>query len=441
MNSFDTNSAPMTGGPSAGTSLGDTSTSAGLVSDARAGRENFDFGDDRAILNPPNWHGQESTQLYQGAITNNDPGSVDSTGHAWMQHGSELDQIASDLYAAITELGGAWIGTAAGAAQGALVGIANSSGIAGEAARAMGQRMVEQASAAAEVKKMPAPAEFNADQAMGALLAGGPAAMTADMKAQSDHARDVKAQQVAYFKAYTAAMSAVDGKTPSFGPESLGLKPSGGHTGAGGAGVGFAGMSGGGAAAAGPGLSAVNSQPGLSVSGGQVGAPGSQGAAAHAAPPAQGAAPAPAGGHDGPISLTGSAPISSTSTGPGMGASAGAAALGVGLGIAGARALAKGSRSGSKKQDETTASADQSAAAPGAGAPQPQAGLSQAAAAGAMPPAVPPMGGAPVGAAAGSAQEDEEHTHNSFLIEPDPDELFGAGEATAPPVIGMVDED
>ncbi|MGH3451933.1 MAG: hypothetical protein ACRDQW_14700, partial [Haloechinothrix sp.] len=169
-----------------GPSLGDSSAGEDIVDSARSGRDEFDFGDDRAIMDPPNWHSQESTQLYHGAITNNDPGSVDATGHAWMEHGRELEQVATDLYNAITELGAAWIGQAAGAAQGALVGIANSSGIAGEAARTMGKRMVEQSAAAAEVKKMPCPVEFNSDQAMSALLAGGPAAMTADMKAQSD---------------------------------------------------------------------------------------------------------------------------------------------------------------------------------------------------------------------------------------------------------------
>lgn len=437
-----------TGYPASGDQpLGDTSLSENLVADARSGRESFDFGDDRAILDPPNWNSQESTQLYQGAVTNNEPGAVDATGHSWMEHGTELDQVAEELYNAIAELGGVWVGQAAGAAQGALVGIANSSGIAGEAARTMGKRMVEQAAAAAEVKKMPTPVEFSPDQAMAALLAGGPAAMTADMKAQSDQAREVKAQQVAYYNAYTAAMAAVDSRTPSFGPESLGLKPAAGGGWASRSGVGGYAMPGGGSSVGG-GLSEAGPRTDLAASGAQVGAPGGAGSPAGAAAPAAGpghaaAAPAPAAhaGPQGPINLTGSAPISTTSSGggPGIGASAGAAALGLGLGVAGARALGKGSRSGARK-GETTAAADPNAAGapvPGAaGTPGPAA---QAAAA--MPPAAPPMAGAPVGGAAGAAHEDEEHTHNSFLIEPDPDELFGAGEATAPEVIGMVDED
>lgn len=437
MNSSEQDSYPA-GGSSSGAAFGDTSASAALVSDARSSRDDFDFGDDRAILNPPNWHSQESTQLYQGATTNNDPGSVDSTGQAWMDHGDELAQASGELYHAIAELGGAWVGQAAGAAQGALVGIAASSGIAGDAARTMGQRMVEQAAAAAEVKKMPAPVEFNADKAMAALLTGGPAAMTADLKAQSDAAKDVKAQQVAYFNAYTAAMAAVDSSTPSFGPESLGLKPVTGGAGASGPGMGGYAMPAAGAGDAGPGLSSARSSAGLAASGARTPAPGDSPLGAPAAAPGP-AAPSPGASEGGPRNLTDSAPISATPTGPGLGASAGAAVLGAGLGVAGARALAKGARSGSKRPGATTMSSDQTA---GAGAaPANVQGQGVAAQAAAVVPPATPVGGAPVGAGAGSVQEDEERTHTSFLIEPDPDELFGVGEATAPPVIGLVDED
>jgi hypothetical protein len=47
------------------------------------------------------------------------------------------------------------------------------------------------------------------------------------------------------------------------------------------------------------------------------------------------------------------------------------------------------------------------------------------------------MGGA--GIASGS-EEEEERKHASFLIEPDPDDIFGANEATPHPVIGAWDE-
>ncbi len=44
------------------------------------------------------------------------------------------------------------------------------------------------------------------------------------------------------------------------------------------------------------------------------------------------------------------------------------------------------------------------------------------------------MGGGMSGGARGG--EDEEHERASFLLEHDPDDLFGTDEITAPPVIG-----
>ncbi len=54
----------------------------------------------------------------------------------------------------------------------------------------------------------------------------------------------------------------------------------------------------------------------------------------------------------------------------------------------------------------------------------------------------PPAGtagaaGAPMGMGGARGGDDEkEHTHASFLIEPDPDATFGATESAAPPVLG-----
>lgn len=203
--------------------LGDNGETAALTERARNSAGGFDYGSDRVIANPPNWASQQSDQLYRGATQNNDPASAEATGQAWQAHGDELHQAANDLYNAISELGNAWIGEAAGAAQGSLVSIAYASKQAGDAAHTMASRLAQQASAAAEVKKMPAPKNFDPARQTAAMLAGGPAAMVADMKQQSDEADAVHAQQVQYFNTYTQAMSDVDSTTPSFGPESIGL--------------------------------------------------------------------------------------------------------------------------------------------------------------------------------------------------------------------------
>jgi hypothetical protein len=231
MSGMDNQNSSGGGAPSSVVALGDNSQSAAIVTQARNNAGGFNYGDDRAIGSPPNWAAKQSEELYRGATENNDPATAEATGRAWSTHGDELHQAATDLYNAVSELGNVWIGKGAASASGALVGIANSSRQAGDAAHTMSNRMAQQAAAAAEVKKMPAPKEFDPAKQTAAMLAGGPAAMVADMKQQADEANSVHQQQVQYFNAYTQAMSDVDDATPSFGPESLGL-PADGQIGA-----------------------------------------------------------------------------------------------------------------------------------------------------------------------------------------------------------------
>ncbi|MDQ0378743.1 hypothetical protein [Amycolatopsis thermophila] len=416
--------------------LGDNGESAALVQQARSSAGGFTYGGDRAIGSPPNWASQESTQLYLGATQNNDPATAESTGRQWKSHGDDLHQAADDLYNAISELGNAWIGQGAGSAQGALVAIANSSKQAGDAAHTMASRMAQQAAAAAEVKKMPAPKEFDPAKQTAAMLAGGPAAMVADMKQQADEARAVHAQQVQYFNAYTQAMSEVDSATPSFGPESLGL-PADGRLG------GTSAQSVGASAGAVPGgLGATGVGPIGAVAAGIPGA----GGAAFAGGGLPGGAPAPHGSPAAPApgAVSGAAqPAAAASSGGGGSAALGAAVgLGAaGLGAVGGKAvLGRGSKSGAKEKqaDGTAASSDQSQQAQG-GAQQQQAQQSLMNTGGTIGgTSAPPASGMGGGMGAGGAHgaEDEEHTRASFLVEADPDEAFGANVATAPPVIG-----
>ncbi|KDN20257.1 hypothetical protein [Amycolatopsis rifamycinica] len=435
--------------------LGDNSASQNIVDNARGSAGGFDMGSDRAIANPPNWNAQESQQLYAGAVNNNDPGTAEATGQVWAHHGAELKQASDHLYNAISELGNAWVGRGAAGAQGALVAIANSGSQASDAAHTMSDRLAKQAAAAAEVKKMPAPRDFDPKQAMAAALAGGPAAMIADQKAQADAANDVKAQQVAFFNAYTQAMKEVDNSTPSFGPESLGMQPTASHNS-----VSF---------------NAVNSVgstgpvDGLSGAGGAVFASGGSGFGGHGgAFGAQHAGVGPNGGHGGvsgavfgqDAATLGSDGAGGSVTGAGAGTGSGSVApggghsgggnplgkVGMGLGLGGvagglgalaSRALGAGSKSGAKSQNDTSLASAEGQGQSAASAQQPQQGLvSSAGTIGGQtpPPMSPGMGGmAPQGA---QGEQDEEHTHASFLIEADPDEAFGANQATPPPVIG-----
>jgi len=450
---------PSTGDPGSLVPLGDNSASQDIVANARGRSDGFDMGSDRAIANPPNWNAQDSQQLYDSATVNNKPETATATAHAWTHHGTELKQASDHLYNAISELGNAWVGQGAAGAQGALVGIANSGSQASEAAHTMSDRLARQATAAEKVRHMPEPKQYDPKQSMAAALAGGPAALIADQKAQSDAADDVKAQQVAMFNAYTQAMSEVDSSTPSFGPESLGMKPTGSHNSVSFNPVGSVGSAGPVQALPGGGADAIFASGGAGF-GGHGGALDAQ----HAGVGPNAAHGAAGFGHDAAVlgsDAPGGGPVAGagTATGAGHVAPGGAPSggnplgkIGMGLGIGGAagglgalasRALGKGNRSGSKAENETSlASADgQAQSAASAQAPQQGVVSSAGTIGGQTPPPMNPggMGGmAPQGA---QPEQEEEHTHASFLIEADPDEAFGANQATPPPVIGAWSED
>ncbi|MEV5720352.1 hypothetical protein AB0L41_41265 [Amycolatopsis mediterranei] len=446
--------------------LGDNSASQNIVENARGSAGGFDMGSDRAIANPPNWNAQESQQLYAGAVNNNDPGTAEATGQAWAHHGSELKQASDHLYNAIAELGNAWVGRGAAGAQGALVAIANSGSQASDAAHTMSDRLARQASAAAEVKKMPAPKDYDPNQAMAAALAGGPAALIADQKAQSDAANDVKAQQVAFFNAYTQAMSEVDNSTPSFGPESLDMKPTASHNSVSFNAVNNVGSSGSvdalpgagnaifasGAAGFGGHGGAFGAQHAgvVGPNGGHGGVPGAgtaagfgQDAAALGSDGAGGSVAAGAGTTTGAGHVTsgagqpgGSNPLGKIGMGLGLGGAAG------GLGALASRALGAGSKSGAKKsENDTTLASAQGQSAASAQAPQQGVVSSAGTIGGQTPPPMNPAGMGGMAPQSAQGEQDAEHTHASFLIEADPDEAFGANQATPPPVIGAWSED
>jgi hypothetical protein len=439
--------------------MGDNSESQSIVASARSSSGGFEMGGDRAIANPPNWNSQQSQELYNGAVTDNDPGTAEATGQQWTKHGTELKQASDHLYNAISELGNAWVGHGAAGAQGALVSIANSGQQASDAAHTMADRLGKQAAAAAEVKKMPAPRDFDPKQAMAAALAGGPAAMAADQKVQADAANDVKAQQVAFFNAYTQSMSEVDGSTPSFGPDSLGMKPTASHFN----GNSFNSLNGGShsgnvGAVGGVGTPALGGPIGFGAGGhgsavgvggphvtGDSGTYGASGAAPTALPAAGPGVGAGTGAVSGAAAITPSAPAGGGGAG-GVGSALGLGAVGGGLGFAGAK-LGQGTRSGSRNNEESTAAAAEHQNGQSAASAVPQQGgvVPAGGTIGGQAPAPGMsggMGGMGGGMGGGQGQEDEEHTHASFLIEPDPDDAFGANEATPPPVIGAwSDED
>ncbi len=391
------------------------------------------MGDDRAITDTPNWMGYSSQQLFDSATMQNTPTTADTLGQAFNTGGNDLADAANRLLSAVSKLDNAWTGVAADSAKGALTPLASAAGSAGTSAQLMSAQMSQQSAAAAEVRKLPSPQEFNVDQALNAALTGGLPALQADLKAQKDAADAVKREQVSYLTAYTATLAAVDAQTPSFiaPPPTVG-------------GGGNDGSSIGGERVGSPNIGTMYSGPGGGTShggpsGGHTGiAPGGENG--------QGYTPGDGDGDDytsipgvtpgsgtnasgwNPTTSTGPSPnLPGPTTGaPSGGPSAGAGGFGGGFGNFGSGAGGAGGANAIPKGGLPAGGSGPPAAAPRGG--MMPAGMGGGRGGG-------PMGGA-AGGRRGEGEEDDEHQRPSYLVEGDPDSAFGNDQMTAPSVIG-----
>lgn len=386
------------------------------------------MGDDRVLGDTPNWEGFDSERLYEFATRNNNPTTADSLGRAFNTGGNSLAEAANGLLDAVTRLDGAWSGVAADSARAALKPLARAAGHAGQTAQMMGVQMSRQSLAATEVLKLPPARTFDQQHALNAMLAGGPAAMQADIKAQKDAAEAVKREQVSYLNAYTQAMRAVDAQTPSFVPPPAGrIEPGRGgdaritaspvpysarpgdfeqRTSTGAPSGGFTGVS--------PGAG-FGADPDGSDGTGDFALPGSL-------PGTSTAGYTPGG----------TAPVSTTTAPVGGAGSPAAPSAGAG-GFGGAFGNFGGTAGGG--------------AASGAGQPGEAARGGGAGSRGAVPASLSAQGAAGRGATGSgvpggrrSGEDDDERERPSFLLEGDPEGTFGSDQLAAPSVIGG-DED
>jgi hypothetical protein len=388
------------------------------------------MGDDRVLGDAPNWEGFDSEQLHAFATQGNDPSSADGLGRVFNTGGNSLAEAANGLLDAVTRLDGAWSGVAADSARSALAPLAEAAGQAGQTAQMMGVQMSRQSLAASEVRKLPPAQKFDQKQSLQAMLAGGPAAMQADLKAQKESSDAVKREQVAYLNAYTSAMSAVDERTPSFVPPPQGsIDPgrSGGPVVSGGT-VAYSSRLGGFESAG------VTGTPSTHVTDTGTGTGTGSGSGSGTA---GGGDLTPAGGL--PSAGTGaagfvpgaSAPVSSpAASAAGVGSTApGAGSFGSGFGDLG------GAASGGAVSGRGTSG--------GLGAGQ----SGERTRGGAGPAAVAgPVGrggaaGTPVTGRRQDEEEDEERKRPTFLLADDSDATFGSDQLAAPTVIGMPEDD
>ncbi|MFC5286796.1 hypothetical protein ACFPM7_07015 [Actinokineospora guangxiensis] len=406
-----------------------------------------EMGNDRVVV-PQNWESRTSTQLYLGATDKNVPTSADDLGRGFTEGGNRLAEAANRLLDAVTALDHAWKGDAAEAARNALTPLAKRTGAAGISAQFMGTAMSDQALAAAKVRNMPEPAEFDRDAAMTEALANpNPTAGMADMQAKEQAAQKVKAEQVRYMTEYTTTMAEIDARTPTFvPPPERGIDDGGGGGFRGGRGVGYD----------------------ETFTGGGNGPGGSTGGdRASGFAPGRGGANAPGifvplpgeNGFEG-TDLSGYNPGTPTPNQPGINPGAGPALTPTGSGPGGAPApvgqfggrgaggpgAGRAPMSGYAPKPATPGGAgtgNPGAARPGTGGPGvagrpggPGAGATGgrgAAAAGAGGRGGA-MGGA--GGRGANGEEDGEHQRPSYLVEPDAEATFGTDQVTAPPVIG-----
>ncbi len=420
------------------------------------------MGDDRVVV-APNWQGRTSTELHAAATQANAPTSADSLGRGFNDGGNRLAEAANRLYEAVGKLESAWEGAAADSARQALTPLAASTGQAGVTAQYMGAAMSRQAAAAAAVRSLPGPVEFDAATELNkALLNPNPIAGLADMSVKAERAKAVKQEQVGYLDTYTRTMAEVDSSTPSFVPPEPKIREGGGDDGfRGGGGVDYRGGPGGGRNPfpTGAGHQAVPSGhdqgSGAPPSTPQVPAVtgGGSGTSAAGYVPPGGATPTftnpghqggqPIAGGGGPgftggPAFTGGPGGTGLGRGPGGPGAGGPGARGAGgpgnpgargaggAGGPGARGVAGGgdggarggARAGAGPVEESTRGRQGAQAGGGAGGRN--------------------AGGAGGGAGGGKGQgeEDTEHQRPSYLIEPDPEDTFGTDQITAPPVIG-----
>jgi hypothetical protein len=392
------------------------------------------MGDDRALGDTPNWDAFDSEQLYDFATQQNDPTTADALGRTFNEGGNGLAEAANGLLDAVTQLDGAWSGVAADSARGALAPLAKAAGQAGQTAQMMGVQMSRQSVAAAEVRKLPPAQKFDHKQSAAAMLAGGPAAMQADLKAQKDAADAVKREQIAHLTAYTQAMGAVDAQTPSFVPPKAQIHPgAGGDAKITGGAVPFSGRPGGfdqGTSTGAPsgGYTGVNPGAGGGYGDNPDGSDGGTDFTLPGSLPGTSTAGFTSGGPTAPVSAP-TAPVGGAHL---AGPSAGAGGFGGTFGNFGGGASGAGGTGGAGG----AGAGEGARAGGGAGARGPvPAGMGGQGAAG--------RGAGGTGGAGGrrKGEDDDEHDRPAFLVEGDPEGTFGSDQLTAPSVIGSDEDD
>jgi hypothetical protein len=403
-----------------------------------------------------NYLGTDHAQLKAYVNTNLDPNQVAAVSNAYSGVKQAFDDFGTKFTAAVNKSQGAWEGDSAEAARGYFTSLTKWSDANSQNAQLASETIYEQSTAASSAKNsMPDPVPFNWDDEFAKWAKAGPldmgsavdSSLKLQQQSQKAHAEAANVMTT-YDKSLYAAASKqpVFADPPKFNAGSGATTPSainsggggGGGVGGGGVGGGGAGSSGGTSLAGGGSLGGGGHSGGGSGNGsspqhelqqghtvGSTGgnqpsvttAQGFQQPGTAIAPPStpvstgmSGMGPMPMGGMGAPMGGFGDGDEYSSKLGRSGG-------FGPGGSSSGAQAPGSGSGAGKFGGGAAESAAGRTL---GAGAPG-KAGASG-------------MGGVPRGKGEGS--EDEEHQRPAYLVEGDPEGIFGTSERTAPPVIG-----
>jgi hypothetical protein len=403
------------------------------------------------------YHGITHQELHDGVHVGGDPGVVGEHGDLWTQLGNQLVEFNDAIVKAIADSEPDWTGKAGDQARQAMAGLAQKAGETAVAAQLAGTLFAQQSRAlsTARANVPPPPAEpFDVDAANRRLLTTtDPVALV--MRAAADRAEFLRQQEehrqaAEAVRQYDRTVAQTAAAQPAFAPPPAAPTPpedrptpvAPGRV---------------------PGERAAVTQAGDTTdpasatpdTGGTKGDGTTNTSATGSPTPLPGAASGT--GVTGTSGLAGVPGPGRVGSGGGEGSDRGAGSGGgVGVGFGGGTGSGRGAGSGGGVKSGRGAGfgvggarghvggvpGSESRGGPGSGVRGPGGAgggtHGEAVGRGGRPAGVGPgVAGGPVGGpAAGRGEEDVEHQSPSYLLEPDPEALFGNGEATAPPVIG-----
>jgi hypothetical protein len=396
-----------------------------------------------------NYLGIPHQRLYEGVNTGGDPGVVGEMADIWTTLGNELATFNDDIAAAIGRSEADWVGKSGDKARQALADIGNMAGETGRAAQLAGTLFTQQSRALSTAKASvpPPPAQpFDPEAANERLMSitdpvtfaqQAAADRAAFQRQREDHLEAARAVET-YDRvvSQTAAAQPAFAPAPEAPPQPSEPTPRPQQAGDDSTGRGFTPP---------PAVSGTTDTSSTSLA-----APVGDGTTAPS-----GLAGGPQSGGQGGV---GSTPVSGT---PGTGSSGGFVPLGAGKGTQGRPGgrSAAGGASGTGRGGTGGVAGRPGGGVSGGGVPGGGAGAAKGGASGVLPGDTAGRRAASTGNAAGGrgavgvggvpgvaapargpGDEDVEHQTPSYLLEPDPDKVFGTSEATAPPVIGDWDQ-